>query len=344
MNICDVKRRTPLQYAVFMGRFDSAEYLLENGADIHILDTEGDTVLHACALKGHACILKLLLSQPKAEDIVNSANYKGRMPLHKAAYRGSAKCIQLLLRAGADLGAQNKTVSSATRLILQLPNGVNTLMNTLNESIVTNGMDPSEVCCKVTFDYSVLLSKHREQQMGIIKDIIDHPREQLTADLIRHPVIESFLCLKWRKIRFLFFLDVFLYMIFMAGVTAYILSAVSSKTSNDNIPKDLIHITNSTIQELETNKKHYIVKEEIVWVTQASMIIFIPIIIILEIIQCATLKLRYFSRFESWIKFFALISSTVVIFSTPPWPEWVHEISAVAVLLGWSEVTFLLGR
>ena len=62
-----------------------------------------------------------------------------------------------------------------------------------------------------------------------------------------------------------------------------------------------------------------------------------------EVIQFSTLHVQYLREAESWIKFGALTTSTAIIFAHSK-ADWVLHISALAVLLGWTEVTLLLGR
>ena len=340
---------TPLHQAVTLGRLESTKLLLASGAYLTAQDSEGGTPFHACALKGQASTLKYLLSQPGAKEAINLPDSKDRMPLHKAAYRGSAECIQLLLKAGADLGAKTKTGLSAATLILQLPNGAKILSKRLDESIISNGIDPSEVACRIKFDYSVLLTKHKFQQMGVIEDIMDDRRQRRTADLLKHPVIESFLFLKWRKIRFIFFSNIILYLILVAGVSAYVLSSVWNDPTPPPSPTTVSPLNLNSSETVPSGStvqvtSRFASEPETVMQLQLSLNIVILIIIVQEVIQFTSLHYQYFREPESWIKLGALVTSTIVIFSAPPWPDWVHHVSAVAVLLGWSEVTLLLGR
>ena len=325
---------TPLHQAVMLGQLEATRLFLINGCRLNSPDYEGNTALHVCASKGHVAILKLLLAQPAALEGIHLADSKGRLPLHKAAYRGSMDCIQLLLKAGTDLGSKTNMGISATALILQHPNGVKMLGQRLDASIGSNGIDPSENACRVRFDYSVLLTKNKIQQMGVVEDILNDRKERRTADLLQHPLIESFLFLKWRKIRFLFLSNLIFYFILMTGVTAYVLATVSSDNKTP-LPDDN---RNSTIDVRFKAEPATVLR------LQLSLNVIILIIIFQEIVQFASLHVQYFRETESWIKLGALVTSTIVIFSTPPWPKWVHHISAVAVLLGWSEVTLLLGR
>lgn len=322
---------TPLHQAVTLGRMEPIKSLLSAGAKLNAQDREGVTPLHVCCLRGHSAILKLLLSHPAAKDGINLSDSKGRTALHKAAYRGSVECIHLLLNYGADLGLKTKSGVSAVTLILQLPTGTKILGERLDQSISTNSIDPNEFSCRLKFDFSILLSRQKFQQMGVVEDILDENRQRRTADLLQHPLIEAFLFLKWRKIRLLFFSTVIFYLILVAGVTAYVLSATSFNAVDPDPANNATH--NATKQEPET-----------VFNLQQSLSVIILIIIFQEVVQFASLHIQYFREAESWIKVGALITSTIVIFSPPPWADWVNHVAALAVLFGWTELTLLLGR
>ena len=86
--------------------------------------------------------------------------------------RGLAE--QMLLEAGADLGAKTRSKTSAATLILQLPTGNRILCQRFDAGVATNGVDPDEFGCRLTFNYEVLLTRFKRQQMGIIEDVLDH--------------------------------------------------------------------------------------------------------------------------------------------------------------------------
>lgn len=341
VNVKDpVTEITPLHQAVTLGRPEAVKLLLNAGACLNAQDREGNTAIHVCCLRGHPTILKILLSHSDADIGINMTDSRGRSPLHKAAYRGSTECIQLLLKSGADLGAKTKSGISAVTLILQLPNGTKILGKQFDESITTNGIDPSEYTCRLKFDYSILMSKYKEHQMSVVEDILDDHRERKTADLLQHPLVASFLYLKWRKIRMLFFSNVITYLILVAGVTAYVWTAISG---NHHDPQ-----SNHTLQ-INSSASAFVFFPDMkdappVIRLQLSLVIVIAVILCQEVIQFASLHTRYFQEAESYIKWGALVTSSIIIFSATPWQEWVHYVSAWAVLLGWTEVTLLLGR
>lgn len=283
----------------------------------------------------------MLLDQPTARAIINSPDSTGHTPLHKAANRGSTECIQLLLKSGADLGLKTKTGISAITLILQLPKGPKVLADLFDESITTNGIDPSEFNCHLKFNYSILISKHKSQQMNVIEDILDNRHEQRTADLFQHPLVSSFLYLKWRKVRMLFFSSVITYIILVAGITADVWTALSWDkwlSEGNNL--------NGTFSDLASNSSagEANVDTPPNLRFQLSLIFIVVIIIFQEVIQFASMPFQYFQEAESYVKWGNLVASSVLVLQPIPWAEWVHFVAAWAVLFGWAEVTFLLGR
>ena len=61
-------------------------------------------LLSSAALKGRAGICEILLAEGADANIPSTLD--GCSPLHNAAYHGSAACLRLLLRAGADVDAR----------------------------------------------------------------------------------------------------------------------------------------------------------------------------------------------------------------------------------------------
>ncbi|MSU47522.1 MAG: hypothetical protein EXS37_00240 [Opitutus sp.] len=93
----------PLAVAVARGAAHSTAALLAAGADIRWRSPEGDTLLQLAARavprEQAPATLWLLLEHGLAVDTLGA---NGLTALHVAAYSGSAECIRLLLKAGAD--------------------------------------------------------------------------------------------------------------------------------------------------------------------------------------------------------------------------------------------------
>lgn len=100
----DDRGQTPLHTAAGASAFESMRLLLNNGADVNAQDETGHTPLHVAALVGHAEGVALLISEgANVHARAIGAIYGGETPLHWA--RGSARVLELLVAAGADVNA-----------------------------------------------------------------------------------------------------------------------------------------------------------------------------------------------------------------------------------------------
>ena len=115
----DLQGFTPLQKAVELGNISTASKLLSHGADHHVQDEFGWTVLHTATYKKDEAMVRLLLqagsdvqatSQQWAHDygrpslLYRGGEWKGT-PLHVAAMHGQLTIVELLLQHGADVHA-----------------------------------------------------------------------------------------------------------------------------------------------------------------------------------------------------------------------------------------------
>ncbi|XP_049887933.1 histone-lysine N-methyltransferase EHMT1 isoform X2 [Pectinophora gossypiella] len=96
---------TPLVWAAENSHHDTVRLLLANGADAAACDSEGNSVLHWCALAGAARSLQLLLDAAPAA--LHALNAHTDTPLHVAARQGHYACVVILLARGAKTDVEN---------------------------------------------------------------------------------------------------------------------------------------------------------------------------------------------------------------------------------------------
>lgn len=100
INKPDERGFTPLIWASAFGEIETVRFLLEWGADPHILAKERESALSLASTGGYTDIVGLLLER----DVdVNIYDWNGGTPLLYAVRGNHVKCVEALLARGADL-------------------------------------------------------------------------------------------------------------------------------------------------------------------------------------------------------------------------------------------------
>ncbi|XP_024874035.1 uncharacterized protein LOC112456003 isoform X1 [Temnothorax curvispinosus] len=185
--------------------------------------------------------IKLILGKGFRETMdVRSVDGLGNTPLHYALERNWYEAATLLLKQGSYLGQVNKFNNI---VIANIPEFI--LSSYFNDCIQlrkewTDG-------CTIEFDYRCLMPYENfgEQQkisratceMGVILYIANN---DALKHLLRHPLISSFLYIKWYMIRHVFYANFVFYTMFYFFVNAYILSMTydTSSRNRQQIAKD----------------------------------------------------------------------------------------------------------
>ncbi|XP_047104623.1 cortactin-binding protein 2-like [Schistocerca piceifrons] len=103
-SLSEEERGRRLREAAVEGAVEEVRALLAGGADVGAMDgVFGRTALHYAAGRGHAAVVRLLLS---AASDPNARDHCGQTPLHVAAWNGHAEAAAALLQAGADRGVR----------------------------------------------------------------------------------------------------------------------------------------------------------------------------------------------------------------------------------------------
>ncbi|XP_071084412.1 ankyrin repeat domain-containing protein 50-like isoform X2 [Haliotis cracherodii] len=93
--------RTPAMMAAGCQRKDAFEVLKNKGADLSLVDDDGNTILHVASIGGHQEVIKLIIAM-KIVDI-NSKGQCKRTPVRMVDFRKHRTAFDLLVNKGADL-------------------------------------------------------------------------------------------------------------------------------------------------------------------------------------------------------------------------------------------------
>jgi ankyrin repeat protein len=104
---CSKTQQPLIHTAAYCGQVGVVMYLLQEGADLKLLDSENDTVLHFACMKTipqgrHDTTLEFLLSTVEGSKLVNSQNNSGDTPLLVAVKCGFVSRALLMLKYKAD--------------------------------------------------------------------------------------------------------------------------------------------------------------------------------------------------------------------------------------------------
>nr|NQU91712.1 ankyrin repeat domain-containing protein [Bacteroidota bacterium] len=129
-----------LHQAAAKGMSGIVGYMLENGAEIYSINSNGGTLLHS-ASRGDLAELANFMIENGAD--INSRNRYGLTPLHLASINGNIACINLLISKNADVNLKTNTGINAYTLAYKNADqeAVNILKTAGAHEIAMNYMD-----------------------------------------------------------------------------------------------------------------------------------------------------------------------------------------------------------
>jgi hypothetical protein len=234
--------RTALHIAAQEGHGKCVEALLKGGCDMLSTTTyephKSSTALHLAARENRLESIEAILKFDKNKVALNAVDGQGRQPLHVAALNGHGPAIKALLLEGADIAArhvdENGTNTALDLIVYSVPQPILFLEQILDSYIRVNNVPLNDPACEVKIRYDLLMPHGTaEKQLTVLTSVLNSSRQKLQERLLIHPVIETFLTLKWFKLRSFFFFLTGLYFLLTVSITNLALI----KYVNNNIPE-----------------------------------------------------------------------------------------------------------
>ncbi|KAM3968114.1 transient receptor potential cation channel family member painless [Aphomia sociella] len=283
--------------------------------------------------------LEFLLNHPKNSVDVNYPDIKNNTALHYAARNGDNNTVLELLRKGACIGIRNNFNEPPLADI-----NAKTLETYLDECVTTNGERPSDDDYEIHMKYSFLVYPNNnslEKELSKVPlmdnsnnnvkqyDAILAPetdallymtRNEELKPLLKHPVITSFLYLKWQRISALFYANITFYSLLWLCLILYIILGYGVESKQPD-----------SIEALNV-------------ITHIGAIIGLILLIMRELFQFLVSPIRYLQSIENWMEIALIIVTTWIVSYDAAQESTKQQLSAVAILLSSAELVLLIGQ
>ncbi|XP_039313318.1 uncharacterized protein LOC105203879 isoform X1 [Solenopsis invicta] len=297
-----------------------------------------DLILNACQMLGmprkqrvdntHDQLecLKLILEQENVN--VRCNDNKGNTPLHYAISSGCQEAMILLLHRGSYIGHMNKFNIPPIADI-----STHTLSRYFDDCLQTRKDRTNK--CTIEFNYRCLMPHNvaTEQdktnwtthEMEVFKYIAGNSG---LKPLLKHPLLSSFLYLKWHRIRHILYANFVFYIIFYLLLNAYIFNMTYDirRENETEIANESIRISKSTLGSVPNN---------FLWGFTTIMLLLFILREIFQLISCVK---RYLMSLRNWLEIMLIMFTVAALCGAGP------QIGALVILLSACELVILISQ
>lgn len=185
--------------------------------DLDATDEWGNTALHVAARYGNSEMADILLRNGADINLMDGC---GETALHIAARDGNQDTVVMLMKHGADLmftKFRQPPLSQIDRF---------TLRRFFDECLETNDKTPHHQDFRLTFNYNFLTPKscnRSKKGMAEMPMLLYMSQDRRLRHMLKHPVITSFLYLKWNYARSFFYINLLFYVTFLCFLTTHVI-------------------------------------------------------------------------------------------------------------------------
>lgn len=347
------KTDPPLLIAAINAHGNVIKVLLDHDkTDIQVTGDFG-TVLHTLLSKPlpqkkYEDALDQVLGSSQAKRLKNIINLQDRLgntALHHATQYWPQTIVKALLELGANIGLKNDLDEVPIHRIL--PEVMEDFLN--NHCLVPEG-DTTHDKFKITAKFDFLVpfgTKLHKPGINKVSDLNTMDQVPLPETeglwymsqskkhlhLLKHPVIATYLWMKWKKIQFAYTRNLLLFLTFVAFITSYIFVLYPGR----DIRSD------SIVQEGCKNSDK--VRADVTFLWYANTICLIGLII-REFLQLGIAPRRYVFTLENWLEVTLIVLTSILLFDGDYscHVQTKRHVAAFIIVLAWSELIIMIGR
>ncbi|XP_011264522.2 LOW QUALITY PROTEIN: transient receptor potential channel pyrexia [Camponotus floridanus] len=300
--------QTAMHLATIAKSVETIKELIRFGAKVDEEDNEGRTPLHAAVASARQSseLVKTLIN---AGASVNKADKFGYTPLHIAALNESSRTVMMLLSKGGDVTARTKDgITALSFIVRRTPEVLSQLPTRLDQSVSLHYHELGDMDCELRVDFRPLIPLGGRNETDLMLCLV----EVGVAHMLKHPLCQSFLYLKWKRVRKFFLLNFLFHFIFFVFFVNFICAA-------------------------------YLWHNE-----QLSNVLFWPVLgftCILaskELFQITVYGIyHYTKRWGNWLQWSVIVTYSIILIS--PARPWQHHVAAIGILLAWIELIIVIG-
>ncbi|CAH0551219.1 unnamed protein product [Brassicogethes aeneus] len=331
VTLCNHKLQTPLHLAALSQCTETMNILIKHGADVNASDIDGRTPLHSSIVKvSRSCEGVRLLVNSGAN--VNKKDIFGYTPLHLAALNEFSHCIMILINHGGDVTLRTNGGSSVLTFITRkTPDVIPKYISKFDQAIKLNDHEIGDVDCEVKLDFRVLVPTLGQKESDLLLSFVEVGHREV----LKHPLCETFLFLKWHKrIRKFFLFSLFFHLMFVTLFTTYIIEVYRCPPKEDPGKSEICKTTSSVI-------------------VMGYFLLFLNFLFMCkELFQIAQSWLSYLKRWENWLQWLLIISiflcvqpkTALIVNISVELDDWQHNVAATGIFFAWVELMMIVGR
>ena len=280
-----------------------------------------------------------------------------------------ASRVKLLISYGADLSLRNNAGLSALFFINKhVPQCVKAFEERLDSGLKLEGFSELNSHSGVKLDFHKLspninsTDSRRSQDIAIFIELIKSPH----SALLKHPLSEAFLHLKWKKIQYMHVaFIIFTHFMYSLVYTIYTITVFVNLCRPESYKKDMIDIRwnvtskiNCTyhpdlklsVEDQLQEQQDYRNRAVIAQVSWVFLIMFTLMYVVNLNIKIFTNTKDYLSKWDSYIDLILIFSFPLISFHQDPFVEmfemklWQFHLAALGSFLTWLQMMFHIGK